>query len=63
MEIDKLRDIARRKPNVRVVANDYYYIGHLVSVFEKLSGQWRCVVEDEHGRLFIHNPDQIHGQA
>lgn len=44
---------------VIVKANDYSYRGFLVVTFEKTSGATRCVVEDEHGRLFIHNPSQI----
>lgn len=44
---------------VRVDANDYTYIGHCVSVFEKRSKHVRCVVEDSCGRLFIHNLNQV----
>ncbi len=44
---------------VRVQANDYTYEGWIVSIFAKRSGQVRCVVEDEHGRLFIHNSRQV----
>jgi hypothetical protein len=44
---------------VLVTAKDYTYDGWLVSVFEKTSGQWRCVVEDDCGRLFIHNVSQL----
>jgi predicted HAD superfamily Cof-like phosphohydrolase len=46
-------------PTVHVKANDYEYMGHLVSMFKKKGGEVRCVVEDEHGRLFIHNPSQL----
>lgn len=46
--------------SVRVVANDYSYEGKIVSVFQKRSEAWRCVVEDDNGRLFIHNAMQVH---
>ena len=44
---------------IRVKANDYSYDGHLVNVFLKRSGALRCVVEDDNGRLFIHNAGQL----
>lgn len=44
---------------VRVQATDYAYEGWLVSVFRKRSDATRCVVEDDNGRLFIHNAGQI----
>lgn len=44
---------------VRVTANDYAYDGWLLSVYQKRSGAWRCVVEDVNGRLFIHNAGQL----
>lgn len=50
-------------PRVTVVANDYTYEGWLTVVFRKMRGNVRCVVEDENGRLFIHNPTQIKGLA
>jgi hypothetical protein len=50
---------AIEKNPVHVKANDYRYDGWLVSAFSKRSGQWRCVVEDDDGRLFIHNAGQI----
>ena len=43
----------------KVTANDYSYIGRIVSVFTKQRGAIRCVVEDDNGRLFIHNASQI----
>lgn len=46
-------------PPVTVRGGDYQYDGWLVSVFKKRKGQWRCVVEDEGGRLFIHNASQV----
>lgn len=48
-----------RRVLVLVKANDYSYVGVLVSTFTKISGAIRCVVEDDKGRLFIHNPSQI----
>jgi len=44
---------------VTVTASDYRYDGYLVSVFEKVGGEVRCVVEDDCRRLFIHNALQI----
>jgi hypothetical protein len=45
--------------SVRVKGGDYAYDGWIVCVFNKRSGVSRCVVEDEQGRLFIHNLGQI----
>lgn len=46
---------------VRVTASDYGYEGWLVTVFRKrrTQTQYRCVVEDDNGRLFIHNAGQL----
>lgn len=44
---------------VIVTAKDYAYEGAIVSVFPKRKGAVRCVVEDDNGRLFIHNAEQI----
>lgn len=44
---------------VHVTANDYEYDGWIIALGKKRSGAIRCVVEDEHGRLFIHNSGQI----
>ena len=44
---------------VTVTAGDYAYHGWLVDVFKKRRGAVRCNVEDENGRLFIHNAGQI----
>ncbi len=46
-------------PAVTVKANDYTYDGWLIMVGHKRSGQVRCVVEDDHGRLFVHNALQL----
>lgn len=45
---------------VHVTASDYEYDGWLTSAFtKKRGGGIRYVVEDENGRLFIHNAKQI----
>lgn len=45
---------------VHVTAGDYAYDGWIMMIGKKKrSGAIRCVVEDEHGRLFIHNSGQI----
>lgn len=48
-----------RHRDVKVTANDYSYGGTLATVFRKRTGAIRAVVEDDNGRLFIHNPSQI----
>ena len=45
---------------VVVKATDYSYEGWVVTVFPKRRRhQIRCVVEDDNGRLFIHNASQL----
>ena len=44
---------------VTVIARDYSYEGWLVGVVIKRSGTIRYVLEDDNGRLFIHNEKQI----
>jgi hypothetical protein len=45
---------------VEVRGGDYTYTGILVSVFKKRRHDFvRMVVEDDQGRLFIHNPSQV----
>jgi len=44
---------------ILVVAKDYSYTGYIVTVFKKIGGAQRCVVEDDNGRLFIHNASQL----
>jgi hypothetical protein len=44
---------------ITVVAADYSYNGKIVSVFRKTSKAVRAVVEDDNGRLFIHNAKQL----
>jgi hypothetical protein len=48
-------------PNQRVTVKggDYTYEGWIVAIFSKRSGATRYVVEDDNGRLFIHNDGQI----
>lgn len=40
-------------------SGDYKYYGEVVSVFDKLSGATRYVVENEDGMLFIFNESQL----
>lgn len=47
------------KPRVLVTARDYAYEGRLVSVFDKVRGAIRAAVEDDYGRLFFHNAEQL----
>lgn len=49
------------KAPVLVKGGDYTYDGRVVSVFYKMRGEARCVVEDSFGRLFIHNAGQLEG--
>jgi hypothetical protein len=49
----------KRFPPVTVTGNDYHYSGYLVSVFRKRRGDVRYIVEDDNGRLFIHNAKQL----
>ena len=44
---------------VTVTANDYSYQGWLAGLAIKQSGAIRYVVEDDCGRLFIHNASQL----
>ena len=47
--------------HVWVKGSDYDYYGWVVTIFHKRrSGKIRCVVEDDRGRLFIHNLGQVH---
>ena len=49
------------KPPMRVTVagNDYIYQGWLAGLAIKQSGAIRYVVEDDCGRLFIHNASQL----
>lgn len=38
---------------------DYYFSGHILSIFKKRSGVERCVVENKDGMLFIFNEGQL----
>jgi hypothetical protein len=40
---------------VEKVGGDYTFEGHVVSVFEKLSGAVRLVVEDDRGVLHVYS--------
>jgi hypothetical protein len=44
---------------VTVIANDYSYEGWLAGIAIKRSGAVHYIVEDDNGRLFIHNAAQI----
>jgi hypothetical protein len=46
--------------SVHVRGSDYSYDGFVVGIAVKMkSGAWRYIVEDESGRLFIHNAEQL----
>jgi hypothetical protein len=44
---------------VTVTGNDYIYQGWLAGLVIKRNGAIRYVVEDDNGRLFIHNAKQL----
>jgi len=44
---------------VEKIGGDYQFSGVVVSVFKKLSGLIRYVVEDERGLLFIFNENNL----
>lgn len=47
-------------PAVTVTSADYKYDGWVIMVgYKKRSRALRCAVEDEHGRIFIHNATQL----
>jgi len=47
---------------VQKVGGDYTFEGTIVSVFTKLSGKVRIVVEDDRGLLFIFSEKQLERQ-
>lgn len=47
------------KDRLTVKGGDYTYEGYIDTVFKKRGGAVRCVVEDDKGRLFIHNAAQL----
>jgi hypothetical protein len=47
------------RPRVPVRGRDFTYEGWIDVVIAKRRGDLRCVVEDKHGRCFIHNAGQI----
>ena len=62
MTSEEMREHFKSKADEAVMINgrDYTYHGWLVDVFQKRkSKDWRCVIEDRHGRLFIHNAHQL----
>lgn len=44
---------------VRKVGGDYTFEGVVVTVFQKLSGAWRYVVEDDRGVLHIYSAKNL----
>lgn len=44
---------------VRKIGGDYRFDGTVVSVFQKLSGRWRLVVQDDRGVLHIFSPHNL----
>ena len=57
--IDREALMIQTGDRVRKVGGDYRFEGTVVSVFAKLSGVRRCVVEDDRGVLFIFNESQL----
>jgi hypothetical protein len=51
--------IATEPQRVKVTGGDYVYLGWLVGMSKKLNGVIRANVQDETGRLFIHNAGQV----
>ena len=44
---------------VEKTAGDYRFCGVVVSAFQKRSGPWRYVVENDDGMLFVFNATQL----
>jgi hypothetical protein len=44
---------------VIVHGSGYTYKGWLISIVTKRSGEARYIIEDDYGRLFIHNAQQV----
>lgn len=59
MTDDEMFEAANRRQHVAIKAADYTYVGWVVGAFCKMRGPARCVVEDQNGRLFIHNAGQL----
>lgn len=49
--------------SVRKVGGDYRFDGIVVAAFQKLSGLWRYVVEDDRGILHIYGPNNLERKA
>ena len=45
--------------SVQKIGGDYSFSGIIVSVFAKLSGVWRYVVEDDRGVLHIYSAKNL----
>lgn len=58
---DPITEAAFVKANdiVAKVGGDYRFEGHVLSVFKKLSGVTRLVVEDDRGVVHIFSPTQV----
>lgn len=60
---------AREQPELKVrdlvskVGSDYHFDGMVVSVFHKVSGAMRYVVEDDRGMLLIFRREQLQRQT
>lgn len=51
---------ASLRDKVTVTGGDYTYEGYIVAIFfKRRGGGTRYVVEDDNGRLFIHNAKQL----
>ena len=59
MTVEEMIVAASKDQRVKVTGGDYTYEGNVVASFTKLKGAARCVVEDDNGRLFIHNADNL----
>lgn len=49
--------------SVSKVGGDYRFDGIVVAAFQKLSGVWRYVVEDDRGILHIYGPTNLEKKA
>ena len=54
-----MKDKFKKGDKVNKTSGDYRFEGIIVSIFKKLSGKIRIVVEDERGVLFIFNENNL----
>lgn len=65
MTEDRLTELATKSileaatPKVKVIKRDYSYNGYISGLVIKRSGAIRTVIEDDCGRLFIHNASEL----